>query len=98
VRSVSGLARHDRDLSVATSVDLGRAVRRLRRDRCLSIEALAFAAEMHPTYLSSIERGLRNPTWIKVSDLAWALRVPVSVLALAAEGEALRAVYLAGTL
>jgi transcriptional regulator with XRE-family HTH domain len=74
-------------------VELGRAVRRLRQDRCLSIEALAFAAEMHPTYLSGIERGLRNPTWLKIGDLARALHVPVGILALAAEGEALRAAY-----
>ena len=43
--------------------DLGRAIRGLRCERDVSIEALAFAAGIHPTYLSSIERGLRNPSW-----------------------------------
>ncbi|HYM44777.1 MAG TPA: helix-turn-helix transcriptional regulator [Solirubrobacteraceae bacterium] len=45
-----------------TNADLGQAVRRLRRNRNLTIEALAFAADIHPTYLSGIERGGCNPT------------------------------------
>jgi transcriptional regulator with XRE-family HTH domain len=62
------------------------AVIRLRRKRLrLSIEVLAHDARMHPTYLSGIERGIRNPTWDKVSDLAEALGVPVSTLACEAE-------------
>jgi transcriptional regulator with XRE-family HTH domain len=73
---------------VPTNADLGRAVRRLRRERRLTIEALAFASEMHPTYLSEIERGVRNPSWEKVASLARALGVPVSTLAVAAEREA----------
>lgn len=36
------------------NADLGRAIRRLRWERKLTIEKLAFAAEMHPTYLSGI--------------------------------------------
>jgi transcriptional regulator with XRE-family HTH domain len=50
--------------------DLGRAVRRLRQIRRLSIDALADQAGMHPTYLSAIERGQRNPSWAKLCDLA----------------------------
>ena len=60
----------------ATGADLARAVRRLRKAHGLKIEALAFAADMHPTYLSGIERGLRNPTWAKLCGLADALGVP----------------------
>ncbi len=72
----------------ATGADLGQAVRRLRRAHRLTIEGLAFAAGMHPTYLSGIERGLRNPTWRKLCGLADALDVPVSTLAGEAEEEA----------
>jgi transcriptional regulator with XRE-family HTH domain len=72
----------------ATGADLGRAVRRLRKAHGLKIEALAFAADMHPTYLSGIERGLRNPTWRKLCGLADALDVSVSTLAGEAEEEA----------
>jgi transcriptional regulator with XRE-family HTH domain len=71
-----------------TGADLGRAVRRLRKAHGLKIEVLAFAADMHPTYLSGIERGLRNPTWRKLCGLAQALDIPVSTLAQEAEEEA----------
>lgn len=66
---------------------LGRAIRRLRRERRLSIEALALEAGLHPTYLSGIERGVRNPTWSKLCALAGALGVTVSVIAGEAERE-----------
>jgi transcriptional regulator with XRE-family HTH domain len=70
------------------AAELGRALRRLRRTRRLSIEGLAHAADMHPTYLSGIERGVRNPTWSKLSDLALALGQPLSLLTRDAEREA----------
>lgn len=44
---------------------------------------------MHPTYLSGIERGIRNPTWAKVCGLASALDVAVSAVAQDAEDEAI---------
>jgi transcriptional regulator with XRE-family HTH domain len=70
------------------SEDLGQAVRRLRRAHGLNIEDLASTAGMHPTYLSGIERGIRNPTWSKLCGLADALDVSVSALAGEAEEEA----------
>jgi transcriptional regulator with XRE-family HTH domain len=63
-----------------TNVDLGVAIRLVRRARDLTIDDLAFAADMHPTYLSGIERGIRNPTWDKLATLARALDIPVSAL------------------
>jgi transcriptional regulator with XRE-family HTH domain len=71
-----------------TGADLGRAVRRLRKAHGVKIEVLAFAADIHPTYLSSIERGRRNPSWAKLCGLADALDVSVSTLAAEAEEEA----------
>jgi transcriptional regulator with XRE-family HTH domain len=71
-----------------TNADLGQAIRRLRKKRRLTIEALAFAADIHPTYVSGIERGVRNPTWERITSLARALEVPVSILAETAEQEA----------
>jgi transcriptional regulator with XRE-family HTH domain len=68
--------------------DLGRAIRELRRERRMSIEALAFAASVHPTYLSAIERGLRNPSWWVLCSLAGALQIPVADLALRVESAA----------
>jgi transcriptional regulator with XRE-family HTH domain len=68
-----------------TNAALGRAIRRLRKHRKLTIEALAHAADLHPTYLSGIERGVRNPTWAKVCSLANALDIPISSVAAEAE-------------
>lgn len=74
--------------ALASGADLGQAIRRLRRAHRVTIDDLAAAARMHPTYLSGIERGLRNPTWSKLCGLADALDVPVSTLAGEAEQEA----------
>jgi transcriptional regulator with XRE-family HTH domain len=71
-----------------TNADLGVALRRLRRDRKQTIEDVAFAAKVHPTYLSGIERGVRNPTWAKLCALATALGISMAVLAQCAESEA----------
>jgi transcriptional regulator with XRE-family HTH domain len=60
--------------------DLGHAIRRLRRQQHATIEDLAHAADIHPTYLSGIERGIRNPTWTKLCALAHALKTPLSNL------------------
>lgn len=68
-----------------TNAALGRAIRRLRKHRKQTIETLAHAADMHPTYLSGIERGVRNPTWSKLCGLADALDVPISAVAAEAE-------------
>lgn len=68
--------------------ELGRVLRRLRKARRLSIEDLALRADLHPTYVSSIERGERNPSCGKLSDLALALGVPLSALMQDAELEA----------
>lgn len=72
-------------MKTPNGADLGRAIRRLRHARKITIETLAFAAEMHPTYLSGIERGRRNPTWTKLCGLAVALDLPVSQIAREAE-------------
>jgi transcriptional regulator with XRE-family HTH domain len=74
--------------SAPTNPELGRAIRRLRRARNLTIEGLAHASDMHPTYLSGIERGRRNPTWSKLTSLASGLGIPVVKIVQDAEAEA----------
>lgn len=64
---------------------LGGAIRELRHERGLTIEALAAEADMHPTFLSGIERGHYNPSWDKLCDLAAALSVRLSEIVLRAE-------------
>jgi transcriptional regulator with XRE-family HTH domain len=68
--------------------ELGRAIRRLRRLQHLTIEDLAHLADIHPTYLSGIERGVRNPTWTKIVNLAFGLDTPMSNLVRDAETQA----------
>jgi transcriptional regulator with XRE-family HTH domain len=78
-----------RSMPVPTCAQLGRTIRRLRVSRRLSIEALALDAGLHPTYLSTIERGISNPTWSKLAGLAEALDMPISRIAAMAEDEAI---------
>ena len=54
---------------------VGLNVLRIRRERGLSQEALAFEAEIHRTYVSGVERGVRNPTITVLAELATALKV-----------------------
>ncbi len=68
-----------------TSAELGAAIRELRRRRELTIEALAWAARIHTTYLSGIERGERNPSWEKIRSIAAALEVDALALVRLAE-------------
>lgn len=59
---------------------LGRTIRRLRKQRGLSQEALAEAARMHLNHVSSIERGERNPGFLSLLKLARGLDVPIATL------------------
>jgi transcriptional regulator with XRE-family HTH domain len=59
---------------------LGERVRILRKRKDWSLEELAERAKMHVTYLSSIERGYRNPTLNVLAAVALALEVTLSSL------------------
>lgn len=59
---------------------LGSNVRRLRRARKLSQETFALEFGVDRTYVSGIERGVRNPTITVVERLADALQVPIGDL------------------
>jgi len=63
----------------------GQAVREAREGLGWSQEDLGFEAELDRTYVSGIERGVRNPTLRTVLLLANALKVPPSELIKAAE-------------
>lgn len=54
---------------------VGLNVQRFRRERGLSQEGLAFEAEIHRTYISGVERGVRNITVSVVAKIAGALKV-----------------------
>lgn len=52
---------------------VGFNLQRLRRARQLSQEELAHRAGLHQTYVSGIERGIRNPTVTVIDKIADAL-------------------------
>ena len=54
----------------------GGIVRRLRKNAKLTHEQLAEKAECHPTYISLVERGKRNPSLDMVLRLSRALKCP----------------------
>lgn len=64
---------------------LGEVVKQLREERRLTQEAVAYAAGVHPTWVSRLEGGKLNPSWGMVARVADALGVEVSDLAKAAE-------------
>jgi transcriptional regulator with XRE-family HTH domain len=59
---------------------LGRNIRRVRQQRGLTQEELAFEAEIDLTYIGGIERGRRNPSLLVMARIADALSVPLSKL------------------
>ena len=59
---------------------VGINVKKWRRARGLSQEELAFEARMDRTYVSGVERGIRNPTVRVLARMAKALKVPPSRL------------------
>ena len=61
-------------------VILGKNVRRLRQQRGLTQEELAFEAEIDLTYMGGIERGKRNPSLLVMARIADALSVPLTKL------------------
>lgn len=59
---------------------LGKKLRTLRTDAGLSQERLGEITGLDRTYISGIERGVRNPSLRNIEKLARALKVSVSEL------------------
>jgi transcriptional regulator with XRE-family HTH domain len=64
----------------------GRKIARLRKRIGLSQEELGFRAEVHRTYISQLERGLKSPTLSVILKLSRALKVSASKLIARVEG------------
>lgn len=56
---------------------VGRNLRKIRLERGLSQEALAYDAGIAPSFLSQVENGTRSLTITKLQDLATTLRIPI---------------------
>ena len=59
---------------------VGALIRHHRLDHGLSQEELGHQARLHRTYVSSVERGIRNPTITVLHRIARALGLTVSQL------------------
>lgn len=55
-------------------------VRRIRLEKKLTQEEVAEAADLHPNYISSVERGLRNISICNIERIAIALDVTMAEL------------------
>jgi transcriptional regulator with XRE-family HTH domain len=58
----------------------GKNVRRVRQQKKLTQEELAFDAEIDLTYMGGIERGKKNPSLMVMAKIANALSVPLAKL------------------
>jgi len=79
----------ERNRRVATKLGkkFGQRVRSVRKDLGWSLEQLAERADMHVTYLSSVERGHRNPTLNVIGAIAHALGTTLAGLVMGLEGK-----------
>lgn len=59
---------------------VGLNVKNFRKERGLSQEELAFDCGLHRTYVSGVERGVRNPTVVVLEKIAGALKMPAGRL------------------
>lgn len=69
-----------RDETTAFARAFGAAVREARERLGISQEELGFESELDRTYISGIERGVRNPTLMTIRRLSRALEVRPSSL------------------
>lgn len=60
--------------------NIGETIAELRTSKGLSQEALADLCGVHRTYISQLERGLKNPTLKVLQKISNALNVPLSKL------------------
>ena len=59
---------------------VGKNLKKFRKESGWSQEDLAFECDLHRTYISGIERGVRNPTVVIISTIANALNIKPSQL------------------
>lgn len=59
---------------------LGAAVRAIRTSKSITQEELSSRTGLHATYLSDIERGARNPSFVVLVRLAAGLEVSIAEL------------------
>ncbi len=64
--------------SVGLADSFGETIRRIRKEKHLSQEQLAFESRLDRTYISLLERGLRQPTLKTLFQISKTLQTPPS--------------------
>ena len=72
---MGGMQRRHRSLT-----RFGLAVRRAREEKGFTQERLGERADLDPTYISDIERGVRNPSLLSLVSVAKGLGIPLAKL------------------
>lgn len=62
------------------SIKFGKKVKAIRLEKDMSQADLAKLLDVHVTYISGIERGIRNMSLQNIEKLAKALKVPIEEL------------------
>lgn len=62
------------------SMALGANLKRIREERGLTQQNLAFSAEMDRTFISLCERGATNPSLYSLGALCWCLKITLAEL------------------
>lgn len=65
------------DMKYSILIEFGNTVKRIRKEKGLSQEGLAFKAELHRTYIGMIERAEKNITLVNIQKLAKALDINI---------------------
>jgi DNA-binding XRE family transcriptional regulator len=66
-------------------MQLGSAIRAIRKEKGLSRKQMAERAELHVSYISGVENGGRNPTWTVLGQIKKALGIELVELVKRAE-------------
>jgi transcriptional regulator with XRE-family HTH domain len=65
----------------------GKVLQRLRKEKGFSQESFGFEADLHRTYVSQLERGLKSPSLNILSKICKALGISMSQFILIVERE-----------
>ncbi len=74
--------------TLAVQRRLGLAIKSVRREREITQEELSRRTGLHPTYVSDVERGARNPSFAVLVRIADGLGITLAQLGAAYDGDA----------